>query len=109
MGERNGRFFTVDRRFSGRNFSGWLQHSDMTERRPALVSFLDATERVHLLPSLVPGFALLVGEEARRQFDTLAELLANMSRGPTQSSRDQLERDIPDVAAVWNQLHCYLA
>jgi putative membrane protein len=109
MGERNGRFFTVDRRFSGRNFSGWLQHADMTERRPALVSFLDATERVQHLPSRVPGFARLVGEEAPRQFDTLAELLANMLSGPTQSSRDQLERDIPDVAEVWNQLHSDLA
>ena len=28
-----------------------------------------------------------------------------MLSGPTQSSRDQLERDIPDVAEVWNQLH----
>jgi putative membrane protein len=109
MDERNGRFFTVDRRFSGRNFSGWLQHADMTERRPALVSFLDATERVQRLPSPVPGFARLVGEEAPRQFDTLVELLSNMLRGPTQSSRDQLKRDIPDVAEVWNQLHSHLA
>ena len=109
MGERNGRFFTVDRRFSGRNFSGWLQHADMTERRPALISFLDATERVQHLPSPVPGFARLVGDGAPLQFGTLAELLSNMLKGPTQSSRDQLERDIPDVAAVWNQLHSDIA
>ena len=109
MGERSGRFFTVDRRFSGRNFSGWLQHADMTERRPALISFLDATERVQQLPSPVPGFARLVGDGAPLQFGTLAELLSSMLKGPTQSSRDQLERDIPDVAAVWNQLHSDLA
>jgi putative membrane protein len=109
MGERDGRFFTVDRRFSGRNFSGWLQHADMTQRRPALISFLDATERVQHLPSPVPGFARLVGEGAPLQFGTLAELLSNMLSQPTQSSRDQLERDIPDVAEVWNQLHSDLA
>ncbi|HKN46125.1 MAG TPA: PH domain-containing protein, partial [Propionibacteriaceae bacterium] len=34
MGERNGRFYTVDRRFSGRSFSSWLQSADMTQRRP---------------------------------------------------------------------------
>ena len=32
-----------------------------------------------------------------------------MLSGPTQSSRDQLERDVPDVAEVWNQLHAALA
>ena len=105
VGERNGRFFSVDRRFSGRNFSAWLQHADMTQRRPALISFLDATERLQQLPSPVPGFARLIGEGAPQQFGTLAELLSSMLRGPAQSSRAQLERDIPDVAEVWNQLH----
>ena len=80
MGERNGRFFSVDRRFSGRNFSGWLQHADMTQRRPALISFLDATERLQQLPSPVPGFARLIGEGAPQQFGTLAELLSSMLR-----------------------------
>ena len=32
-----------------------------------------------------------------------------MLRGPLQSSRTQLERDIPDVAEVWNRLHGELA
>jgi putative membrane protein len=32
-----------------------------------------------------------------------------MLSGPTQSSRDQLERDVPHVAEVWNQLHAALA
>ena len=50
-GERGGRFYTVDRRFSGRNFSSWLQGADMAQRRPALVSFLDATEQLQRLPA----------------------------------------------------------
>jgi putative membrane protein len=109
LGELNGRFFTVDRRFSGRNFSGWLQHGDMTQRRAALITFLDATERLQHLRSPVPGFARLVGDGAPQQFGTLVELLSNMLTGPTQSSRDQLERDVPHVAEVWNQLHAALA
>jgi putative membrane protein len=109
IGERNRRFFTVDRRLSGRNFSGWLQHADMAERRPALISFLDATERLQLLPSPVPSFARLIGESAPQQFNTLVELLSSMLRGPLQSSRIQLERDVPDVAEVWNRLHGELA
>jgi putative membrane protein len=32
-----------------------------------------------------------------------------MLAGPIQSSRDQLERDVPDVATVWNQLQSDLA
>jgi putative membrane protein len=108
-GERNGRFFTVDRRLSGRNFSGWLQHADMAQRRPALIGFLDATERLQQLPSPVPGFARLIGEDAPQQFGTLVELLSSMLKGPLQSSRTQLERDIPDVAEVWNRLYGELA
>jgi putative membrane protein len=108
-GERNGRFFTVDRRLSGRNFSGWLQHADMAQRRPALIGFLDASERLQQLPSPVPGFARLIGEDAPQQFGTLVELLSSMLKGPLQSSRTQLERDIPDVAEVWNRLYGELA
>jgi putative membrane protein len=109
LGELNGRFFTVDRRFSGRNFSGWLQSADMTQRRAALITFLDATERLQHLRSPVPGFARLIGDSAPQQFGTLVELLSNMLSGPTQSSRDHLERDVPHVAEVWNQLHAALA
>jgi putative membrane protein len=109
VGERNGRFFTVDRRFSGRNFSGWLQHADIAQRRAALITFLDATERLQQLQSPVPGFARLIGDGAPQQFSTLVELLSSMMSGPTQLSRDQLERDVPDVADVWNQLHTALA
>jgi putative membrane protein len=108
-GERGGRFFTVDRRFSGLNFSTWLQSADMTERRPALISFLDATERLQRLPSPVPGFARLIGKGAPQQFGTLSELLASMLRGPLQTSRTQLEYDLPGIDEVWNRLHGDLA
>ena len=108
-GERNGRFYTVDRRFSGLNFSTWLQSADMTERRPALISFLDATEQLQRLPSPVPGFARLIGEGAPQQFGTLSELLAGMLGGPLQTSRAQLERDVPGIDEVWNKLHGDLA
>jgi putative membrane protein len=109
LGELNGRFFTVDRRFSGRNFSGWLQYADMKQRRAALVTLLDASERLQHLRSPVPGFARLIGDGAPQQYGTLVELLSHMLSGPTQSSRDQLERDVPHVAEVWNQLHAALA
>jgi putative membrane protein len=109
LGELNGRFFTVDRRFSGRNFSGWLQSADLIQRRAALITFLDATERLQHLRSPVPGFARLIGDSAPQQFGTLVELISNMLSGPIQSSRDHLERDVPHVAEVWNELHAALA
>ena len=109
VGELEGRFFTVDRRFSGRNFSGWLQQADITQRRAALITFLDATERLQRLPSPVPGFARLIGDSALEQFSTLVELLSSMLSGPTQVSQEQLQRDVPDVADVWSRLHAALA
>lgn len=108
-GERGGRFYTVDRRFSGRNFSSWLQDADMAQRRPALVSFLDATEQLQRLPSPVPGFARLIGDGAPQQFGTLSELLATMLQGPLTSSRARLEHDVPGIVEVWNRLHGDLA
>ena len=109
MAERNGCFYTVDRRFSGRNFSSWLQSADMNQRRPALITFLDATERLQQLPSPVATFARLIGDGAPEQFGTLAELLASMLRGPLQMSRTRLERDVAGVSEVWNRLHADLA
>jgi len=109
MGDLNGRFYTVDRRFSGRNFSNWLQQADMAQRRSALISFLDATERLQQLPSPVPGFARLIGNGAPQQFGTLGELLSNMLLAPLQASRARLERDVPSVSEVWNRLHADLA
>ena len=109
MGRRNGRFYTVDRRFSGRSFSSWLQSADMTQRRPALISFLDATEQLQRLPRPVPGFARLIGDGAPQQFSSLGGLLASMLQGPLETSRTQLERDVPVVEEVWNRLHRDLA
>jgi len=108
-GEREGRFYTLDRRFSGRNFSGWLQDADQAQRRSALVSFLDATEQLQRLPSSVPGFARLIGEGAPQQFGTLSELLASMLQVPVATSRTRLERDVPGIVEVWNRLHGDLA
>jgi putative membrane protein len=109
LGEHNGRFYTVDRRFSGRNFSRWLQYADIAQRRPALISFLDAAEQLQRLPSPVPGFAHLIGDRAPQQFSTLAELLRTMLQGPLQASRARLEHDVPRVSEVWQQLHADLA
>jgi putative membrane protein len=109
MGERNGRFYTVDRRFSGRSFSSWLQSADLTQRRPALISFLDATEKLQRLPCPVPGFARLIGDGAPQQFSSLGELLASMLQGPLETSRTQLERDVHAVDEVWNRMHRDLA
>ncbi|HEU4907733.1 MAG TPA: PH domain-containing protein, partial [Propionibacteriaceae bacterium] len=109
MGQHNGRFYTVDRRFSGRNFSTWLQYADMARRRPALISFLDATEQLQRLPSPAPGFAHLIGDGAPQQFSTLAELLATMLQGPLKTSRARLEHDVPRVSEVWQRLHADLA
>ena len=109
VGERNGRFFTIDRRLSGRSFSEWLRQADVADRRQALISFLDATERLCRLPSPVPGFARLVGPAAPQQFGSLGALLHSMLAGPTQASRQQLESDLPSVAQVWDRLHADLA
>ena len=45
-GVRDGRTYTIDRRFSGRPFSGWLATAERTERRDALGTFLDAVSRL---------------------------------------------------------------
>jgi putative membrane protein len=109
VGDRAGRSFSVDRRFSGRPFSGWLAEAEPEQRRAALLTFLDATERLRRLPSPLAGFARLVGARAPAQFDTLVGLLDDMLRGPVTESWTQLSRDLPDVAAAWSRLHADLA
>ena len=108
-GVRDGRTYTIDRRFSGRPFSGWLATAERTERRDALGTFLDAVVRLRELPSPVPGFARLVGADAPAQFGSLGELVRNMLVRPTQTSRPHLTRDLPDVARVWDRLQAELA
>ncbi|MCW2811077.1 MAG: hypothetical protein JWP61_1535 [Friedmanniella sp.] len=105
LGQRAGRVYSVDRRFSGRNLSPWLATAEVDERRTALASLLDAAAAVQRLPAPVPGFARLVGDGAPQTFPTLVALADAMLAGPTRESRDQLTRDRPDVAAVWDQLH----
>jgi len=57
----------------------------------------------------VPGFARLIADGAPQQFSSLGELLASMLQGPLETSRTQLERDVPGVDEVWNRLHRDLA
>ncbi len=108
VGERDGRFYTVDRRFSGRCLSPWLAQAQPGERREALGNYLDATEQLRHLPSPIPGFARLVGQQAPQQFSSLGQLLHNMLEGPVRISRGQVERDLPNVAQTWSRLHADL-
>jgi putative membrane protein len=107
-GERNGRPYSIDRRFSGQPLSPWLAQAESPERRTALLSFLDATVRLAQLPSPVPGFARLVGPDAPAEFASAAELARNMLVGPALSSRAQLTQDLPNVAEVWELLQADL-
>jgi putative membrane protein len=109
IGERAGRFWAVDRRFSGRNFSAWLAEADPGERRLALLRYLDAATAVSRLPSPVPGFARLIGPDAPRIYGSLPELMNAMLAGPVQRSQQALQRDLPEVAAVWDRLQSDLA
>ncbi|HEY5820885.1 MAG TPA: PH domain-containing protein [Propionibacteriaceae bacterium] len=104
-GERVGRTFTMDRRFSGRSFSSWLRTAEESERRAALRSYLDAVDRIQRLPSPVRGFARLVGEGAGTSYATVGELLHAMLAGPVSRSRAQLQADFPDVGRLWDILH----
>jgi putative membrane protein len=107
-GERDGRPYSVDRRFSGQPLSPWLAQAEPGERRTALVSLLDATARLAELPSPMPGFERLIGPDAPAEFTSAAELARNMLVGPTLHSRSQLTQDLPNVAAVWERLQADL-
>ncbi len=108
-GERSGRVWAVDRRFSGRTLSGWLETADPDQRRTALLTLLDAATAVARLPSPVPGWAQLVGPGAPRVHGSLPELLNAMLAGPVARSRARLAADVPDVGAVWDRLQTDLA
>jgi putative membrane protein len=98
------RSWTVDRRFVGGSLADWLPGADVAARRAALASLLDAAEAMSRLPMPVPGFARLVGEGAPQTYGSLVELLTAMLAGPTSRSRDDLARDVPDVARAWDRL-----
>ncbi len=108
VGQRAGRHFTVDRRFSGRNFSGWLAGASPEQRRPALATYLDAATAVSRLPMPMEGFARLVGPEGPRPYGSLAELANAMLAGPMARSSEVLQRDLPDVAQIWDRLQADL-
>ena len=103
-GQHAGRWFSIDRRMRGRSMSAWLRHADTAARRRALVGYLDAAQRMQRLPSPVPGFARLIGEDAPREFATLAELLTDQLLRAVARSQMRLETDVPDVARVWDRL-----
>lgn len=109
LGQRDGRTYAIDRRFSGRSFSGWLATAERDERRRVLLTYLDAVTALAQLPSPVPGFARLVGPGSMQPYGSLAELLNVMLAGPVQQSRADLERDLPEVAEVWQRLQADLA
>jgi putative membrane protein len=104
-----GRYFTLDRRLSGRSFSEWLASASSEDRRLTLTSYLDATLALQHLPSPVPGFARLVGVGAPQQFSTLPELLTHQMSLSLARSRDRLELDLPQVRQVWDDLQADLA
>jgi putative membrane protein len=104
VGQRAGRDFAVDRRFSGRSFSGWLQTAPPELRRPALLTYLDATAAVSRLPMPLAGFARLVGREGPRTYGSLPELANAMLAGPMARSHEALDRDLPEVAGIWDRL-----
>jgi putative membrane protein len=103
-GVSHGRSWTIDRRFAGAPLSGWLRTADTSARRTALRSLLDAAEAMSRLPMPVTGFARLVGDGAPQTYGSLLELLQAMLAGPTQRSRDDLARDVPDVSGAWERL-----
>ena len=108
-GVTHGRTWTVDRRFAAGSLSDWLPTADATTRRAALASLLDAAEDMSRLPMPVPGFVRLVGDGAPQAYGSLVELLSAMLAGPTSRSRDDLARDVPDVARTWDRLQRDLA
>ena len=57
----------------------------------------------------LPGFARLVGADAPAQFGSMGELARNMLARPTQTSREHLARDLPDVAQCLDRLQRDLA
>ncbi len=106
-GQLAGRYFTVDRRMSGRMLSGWLTRAPLAERREVLLSYLNAAAALHRLPSPTTNFARLIGEDVR-EFDSLAELLTAQLSQSLQQSSPRLEQDLPDVRAVWDRLQSAL-
>lgn len=107
-GEIGGRWFSVDRRMSGQSLSSWLVGADVEARRSALASYLDAAGRLQQLPSPIGGYARLLGEDAPRQFPTLAALLTDQLLRILPRSQQQLKSDVPGISRVWDELQDWL-
>ena len=107
-GQIGERWFSVDRRMSGQSLSGWLATAEVDQRRPALLSYLEAATRIQQLPSPVPGHARLLGEDAPREFSTLAELLTDQLLRIMPHSQQRLEQDVPGISRVWDELQAWL-
>ena len=108
-GVTHGRSWTIDRRFAGGSLSAWLPTAEVSARRAALASLLDAAEAMSRLAMPVSGFARLVGDGAPQTYGSLVELLNAMLAGPTARSHADLARDVPGVAGAWDQLQQELA
>ncbi|HYI57010.1 MAG TPA: PH domain-containing protein [Microlunatus sp.] len=107
-GEIGGRWFSVDRRMSGQNLSGWLATVGADQRQWALLSYLDASTRIQQLPSPVRGPARLLGDDAPRAFSSLSELLTDQLLRILPHSQQRLEHDVPGISLVWDELQDWL-
>lgn len=107
-----GRSFTIDRRMSGRDFSGWLSEAPRVERQQALISFLDAALQLHRLPlpdlGDGPRFARLLGD-APATFDSLAALLDSQIERAQGDEFDQLKQQLPDADGMLARLRADIA
>ena len=109
-GVRDGRAYTIDRRFSGRPFSGWLA-TGRADRATGCAGHVPRRGQpaAGSCPARCRGSPGWSGGDAPAQFGTMAELARNMLARPTQTSRPHLTRDLPDVARVWDRLERDLA
>jgi putative membrane protein len=101
-------WFSVDRRMSGQSLSSWLPGAEPGLRRQVLLGYLDAATRMQHLPSPVAGHARLLGDDAPRQFPTLAALLTDQLLRVLPRSQQRLEHDVAGITRVWDELQEWL-
>lgn len=107
-GEIGGHWFTVDRRMPGQGLSAWLATASADDRRQALLGYLDAAWRMQQLPSPVPAYARLLGDDAPRELPTLVALLTDQLLRVLPASQQRLEQDVPDIGRRWDELQEWL-
>lgn len=107
-GQTAGRFWTVDRRIPGQDFSRWLATTDTARRREGLRSYLEAARSMARLPLPAPGYGRLLGTDPR-PYPSLAALYdAQLEHGLTRT-RERLAADLPDFEARLADLRAELA